>query len=77
MPIGKRNWSTLSTAEWDEIIQHYETKDEIALTRDAARLGTTVENLGRQIRSTKLARDKYAAKHLAQQHPAIALTHPR
>jgi predicted phosphodiesterase len=56
---GKRNWSQLTAKEMDKIIAVYESGDHHAFIQVAKGLGTTVETLGRQVRSTKMIRDRY------------------
>jgi hypothetical protein len=59
---GKRNWSTLTALEMDKVIAVYESGDQKAFTQEAEALGTSVETLGRQVRSTRLIRDRYRAQ---------------
>lgn len=62
---GKRNWSELSVEEWDTAIAKYEDSDHVALAEMAKQLGTSVSTLERQIRATRLMRDRYQARALA------------
>ena len=66
---GQRNWSQLSTSEWDRIIALYEARDSVALAHEAQQLGTSVSTLERQCRAAIMIRDRYKQKYLAQSIP--------
>jgi hypothetical protein len=46
----------------DKVIAVYESGNQKAFAQEAENLGTSVETLGRQVRSTRLIRDRYRAK---------------
>lgn len=66
---GHRNWSQLSTHEWDRIIALNEARDSVALAHEAQQLGTSVSTLERQCRSAIMIRDRYKNKYLVQSLP--------